>query len=164
MITIKNQRSKIQGYISLHVTEIKNQGYISLHVTEMNDLHRMHCIARHFMHHFTSFYVAFHIISCHNSYISLHILYTSHAYHARRAFRISRTARISCIAPYVASFYVSFHVILSWKFIAYSFMAFLIEERRNGSKWHTLQLSAYQVRCSNQEDKNATWVRHFYKR
>ena len=66
MITINNQQSKIQGYISLHVTEV-------------NDLHY---ISRHFMLHYTSFHVAFHIISCHISHISLHALHVSHTYHA----------------------------------------------------------------------------------
>ena len=162
MITIDNQRSKIQGYISLYVIEIKNSRLhlIACNRNERSALHALH-IARHFMHHCTSFHVAFCIISYHNSYISLHTSHTSHTRHACRAIRSSRTACISCIAPYVASFYVSFHVILSWKFIAYSFIPFRNEERRNGSKWHTLQLSACQVRRSNQEDKNATWVRHF---
>ena len=117
---VNNQQSKIQDYISLHVTEI-------------NDLHYMH-IARHFMHHFTSFYVTFYIISCHISYISLHISHTSHTCHACHAIRISQTARISCIAPYIKSFSVSFHVISSWKFIAYSSMTFRIEERRKRVK------------------------------
>ena len=148
MITINNQRSKIQGYISLHVTEIKNSRLhlvacnrnqnsrlhlIACNRNERSVLHALH-MARHFMHHFTSFHVAFRIISCHTSYISSHISHTSHTHHACRALRISRTARISHIAPYVASFYVSFHVILSWKFIAYSFIPFRSEESRKRVK------------------------------
>ena len=114
MITINNQRSKIQGYISLHVTEIKNSRLhlVACNRNERSTLHALH-IARHFMHHFTSFYVAFCIISCHISYISLHKSHTSHTHHACRAFRISRTARISCIALYVASFYVlAYHFVM----------------------------------------------------
>ena len=135
MITINNQRSKIQGYISLHVTEIKNSRLhlIACNRNERSASHALH-IARHFMHHFTSFHVAFRIISCHISYISLYISYTSHTRHACRAIRISRTARISCIAAYVASFYVSFHVNLSWKFISHSFIPFRSEESRNRVK------------------------------
>ena len=101
---------------------IKNQGYISLHVTKIND---SHC---------TSFHVAFHVISCYISHTSLYALHASHTCHACRAFRISRIARIPCIAPHSASFYVSFYVILSWKFIAYSFIPFRIKERRNRVK------------------------------
>ena len=85
---------------------------VACNQNERSALHALH-IARHFMHHFTSFHVTFCIISCHISYISLHISHASHTCHACRAIRISRTARISCIAPYVVSFYVSFHVILS---------------------------------------------------
>ena len=62
MIIINNQRSKIQGYISLHVTEIKN---LRLHLVVCNRnqrsaSHALHT-ARHFMHHFTSFHVVFRI-------------------------------------------------------------------------------------------------------
>ena len=135
MITINNQRSKIQDYISLYVIEIKNSRLhlIACNRNKRSASHALHT-ARHFMHHFTSFYVAFRIISCHISYISSHISHTSHTRHACRAIRISRTTRISCIAPYVTSFYVSFHVILSWKFIAHSFISFRSEERRNRVK------------------------------
>ena len=113
----------------------QNQGYISLHVTEINDLHSMSFhVARHFMLYFTSFHVAFHIILCHISYISLHTFHALNACHACRAFRISRTVRISCITAYVASFYVSFYIILSWKFILHSFIPFRSEESRNRVK------------------------------
>ena len=128
----KNQRSKIQGYISLHVTEIKNSR-LHLVAFNRNQQSALHT-ARHFMHHFTSFYVAFCIISCHISYISSHTSHASHTRHACRALRISRTARISCIAPYVASFYVSFHIIFSWNFISYSFIPFRSEKSRKRVK------------------------------
>ena len=130
MITIKNQ-----GYISLYVTEIK-KSRLHLVACNRNERSALHCthIARHFMWHFTLFYAAFHIISCHISYISLHTLHASHAYHACRAFRISRTARISCIAPYVTSFYVSFHIISSWNFISHLFISFRSEESRKRIK------------------------------
>ena len=140
MITINNQRSKIQGYISLHVTEIKNSRLhlVACNRNQRSALHAFHVIshiiARHFMHHCTSFHVVFHIISYHISYILSHASHTLHARHACRAICISRTAHISCIAAYVASFYVSFHVILSWKFIAYSFIPFRSEECRKQVK------------------------------
>ena len=132
---INNQRSKIQDYVSLYVIEIKNSRLhlVACNRNQRSALHALH-IAHHFMHHFTSFHVAFRIISCHISYILLYASYTSHTRHACRALRISRTTRISCIAPYVTSFYVSFYVISSWKFIAYSFMTFRIEERRKRVK------------------------------
>ena len=132
-IKINNQQSKIQGYISLHVTEIKNSRLhlVACNRNERSALHALH-IARHFMHHFTSFHVAFRIISYHTSYISLYASHTSHTRHACHAFRISQTARISCITAYVTSFYVSFHIIFSWNFIAHSFIPFRSEESR---KW-----------------------------
>ena len=136
MITINNQRSKIQGYISLHVTEIKNSRLhlVACNRNERSAFHIITHIARHFMHHFTSFHVAFCIISCHVSYISLYISYTSHTHHACRALRISWTAHISGIATYVASFYVSFYVIFSWNFITHSFIPFRSEESRKRVK------------------------------
>ena len=59
------------------------------------------CISRHFMSHFMS-----------------HCMHFTHIVHF-----------IHCM--HITSFYVSFHVILSWKFIAWSFIPFSIEERRN---------------------------------
>ena len=97
MITINDQRSKIQVYISLHVTKIKIQGYISLHVTEMNDLH---CT------HFTSFHVAFCIISCHNSHILLHASHTLHAY--RTTFHASFHVISYCISHHFMSYFIHF--------------------------------------------------------
>ena len=128
-------RSKIQGYISLHVTEIKNSRLhlIACNRNERSALHALH-IAHHFMHHFTSFHVSFYIISHRISYISSYTSHTSHTHHACRALRISRTARILCIAPYIASFYVSFHIIFSWNFISHSFIPFRNEESRNWVK------------------------------
>ena len=124
-----NQQSK---------STIKNSRLHPLHVTKINDLHCMHFtsfhVAHHFMLYFMSFHVVFHIISHCISYISLYTSHASHVHHTCRAFRIARTACISCIAPHITSFYVSFHVILSWKFIAYSFIPFRSEERRKQVK------------------------------
>ena len=126
---------KNQDYIPLYVIEIKESRLhlIACNRNERSASHALHT-ARHFMHHFTSFHVAFLIISCHISYISLYISHTSHTRHACRALRISRTVRISCIALYVASFYVSFRIISSWKFIAYSFIPSTSEESRKQVK------------------------------
>ena len=82
MITINNQRSKIQGYISLHVTEIKNSR-LHLVACNRNERSALH-IARHFMHHFTSFHVSFYVISC---CISLHFM----------SYFIHFIAHITCI-------------------------------------------------------------------
>ena len=153
MIIINNQKSRLHLIVC---NRNKNQGYISLHVTEINDLHCMHCthIARHFMHHFTSFHVAFRIISCHISYISLYASHTSHAYHTCRVFREQR------------AFHALHH---TSRHFMYHFMSFChensyythsyhlgVKREENRSKHHTLQLSACQVRRSIQEDKNAT--------
>ena len=104
MITINNQRSKIQGYISLYVTEIKIQGYISLHVIEITDLH---CT-----YHFTSFHVALHVISC---CISHHFM--SHFIHfIVRITRIAHMSRMSRILHFMNSVHfthwTAYHVIL----------------------------------------------------
>ena len=104
-------RSKINNQKSrLHLVACNRNQRFAFHVI-------LCYISRHFMSHFTYFIIR---ITC-----------IAHMCHACRAFRMSRTARISCIAPHIASFYISFHVISSWKFRAYSFMAFRIEERRN---------------------------------
>ena len=108
---IKNNMIKLWSQsmiknLRLHLVACYRNQWFALHVISCS-------ITRHFMHHFTSFYVTFCIISCHISYISSYTSHTSHAHHACRAFRISPTARISCIAPYIASFYVSFHIMLS---------------------------------------------------
>ena len=58
MITINNQQSKIQGYISLHVTEIKNS---RLHLIACNRNERS---ALHALQHRTSFHASFHVILC----------------------------------------------------------------------------------------------------
>ena len=131
--TINDQNSR------LHLVACNRNKKSRLHLVacnrnERSALHALHCIARHFMYHFTSFYVVFCIISCHISYISSHVSHASHTRHACRAIRISRTARISCIAPYVASFYVSFHIIFLWNFISHSFIPFRSEESRNRVK------------------------------
>ena len=127
---IKNNMIKLWSQSMINDQKLRLH-LVACNRNERSALHALH-IARHFMHYFTSFHVAFCIISCHILYISLHISHTSHTRHTCRAFRISQTACISCIAPYVASFYVSFHVISLWKFIAYSFIPFRSEESR---KW-----------------------------
>ena len=72
-----------------HNQQSKIQGYISLHVTEMNDLHFMH---------FTSFaFHAFHVISC----CILHHFMSHFIYfiaHITCITRMSRTSRISHFA------------------------------------------------------------------
>ena len=124
--------------------KIKNQGYISLHVTEIKELHCMYFtlfhvfriisrISHHFILYFISFNI-FYVILCYISHILLYTSHASHTYHACRAFRISWTVHISCIALYFTSFYMSFHVISSWKFISHSFISFRSEERRKRVK------------------------------
>ena len=130
--TINDRKSRLH-LIVCNRNQNSRLHLIACNRNERSASHASHT-ARHFMHHFTSFHVVFYIISCHISYILLHALHASHACHACRAFRISRTARISCIAPYITSFYVSFHVIFSWKFIAYSFIPFRSEESRKRVK------------------------------
>ena len=145
MITIKDQRSKIQDYISLYVTEI-------------NDLHCMHyilhviscIISPHFMSHFTSFHVIFHTFHCTYHTHRTHITHVAHyAFREQRAFH--------------ALHHTSRHFISFFHEISYHTHSYHLGVKRveNGSKRHTLQLSATWVGHSIQEDKNATWVRHF---
>ena len=167
MIIINNQRSMIKNS-RLHL--------VACNRNQRSTLHDITRIARHFIHHFTSFHVAFCIISCHTSYISLHASHSSHTHHACRVFCILRIARISCIAPHFTSFYVSFHVILSWKFIAYSFMPFCIEEKEKGQnaklfnrappEWGVLikRIKTPPDWGVFTNDKNATSSRHFISR
>ena len=149
-----------QGYISLHVIKINELHFtsfyvifyvISCYISRHFMFHFTHfivhiaCIAHisrmsrishcTYIVHFMPFHVIFHVISCCILHISLYALHTSHACHtchACRVIRISWTTCILCITLYVASFYVSFHVISSWKLIAYSFIPFRSEESR---KW-----------------------------
>ena len=112
MITINNQQSKIQGYISLHVTKIKIQGCISLHVTEMNDLHRMHCIrhvisciiSRHFMLHFTSFHVIFHAFHC--------TYHTHHTRMSRNSHLMNSAHFMHCTIHHVILCVISCHFVM----------------------------------------------------
>ena len=82
---------------------IKNQGYISLHVTEIKDLHYMY---------FTSFYVTFHVILCCISYHFM--LYFTHF--IIRITYIARISRMSHISHFTNSAYcmhcTAYHVIL----------------------------------------------------
>ena len=96
MITINNQRSKIQGYILLHVTEIKNSRLhlVACNRNERSALHALH-IARHFI---ASFYV---ISCCISHHFMLH--FTHFIVRITCIARISRMSRISYFT-YIAHF------------------------------------------------------------
>ena len=144
MITINNQQSKIQGYISLHVTE-------------MNDLHCMHCIShiisciisRHFMLYFTSFHVIFHILYCTHYIHRTHVTHVAHfAFHEQHTFHALHRISRHFMYHFMSFYHENSQHTHSWHSS--------LKREDIGSKRHTLQLSAYQVRRSNQEDKNAT--------
>ena len=125
---------------------IKNQGYISLHVTEIKD---MHCISRHFMLYFTSFHVAYHTFHCTHRMHHTHITHVAHfAFHAHRAFH----------ALHHIAYHFMYHFMSFCHENSYHTHSYHLGEKReeNRSKRHTLQLSTCQVRHSNQEDKNVT--------
>ena len=127
MITINNQRSKIQGYISLYVTE-------------MNDLHCMHCIShvisciisRHFMLHFASFYVIFNTFHCTHHTYRTHVTHVAHyAFREQRAFHaLQHTSR------HFMCHFISFSHEISYHTHSYHLGVKRVEI---GSKWHTLQ-------------------------
>ena len=143
MITINNQRSKIQGYISLHVTEIKNS---RLHLVACNRnqrsashyiaSHVISCIiSRHFMLHFTSFHVIFHIF--HYTYHT-HRTHLTHvaqfAFHEQRAFHaLHHTSR------HFMYHFISFSHEISYHTHSYHLGVKRVE---SGSKRHILKLSA----------------------
>ena len=134
MITINNQRSTI-----------KNQGYISLHVTEINDLHCTHftsfhvafhvisCgISRHFMLHFTSFHVIFHTFHCTHHMHHTHVTYVAHfAFHVHRAFHA-----LHHIARHFMYHFMSFH---HENLFHIHSCHFALKREEIGSKCHTLQ-------------------------
>ena len=129
MITINNQdqRSKIQGCISLHVTEINN-----LHC--MHDaLHVISCIiSRHFMLHFTSFYVTLHTFHCTHHTHRTHITHVAHfAFREQHAFHVlHRILR-----------HFMYHFMSFYHENSYHTHSHHLEVKREeiGSKRHTLQ-------------------------
>ena len=176
----QQSKIKIQGYISLHVTEIKNSRLhlIACNWNERSALHALH-IARHFMHHFTLFHVALHVISCCISrHFMLHFTSFHVAYHTFHCTHYMHRTHVTHVVHFVFREQYAFHALhhTSHHFMCH-FMSFCHENSyhthsyhlgvkrvENRSKRHTLQLSATWVGRSIQEDKNATWVRHFYKR
>ena len=115
------------------------------------------CISRHFMLHLTSFHVTFHTFHCTHYIHRTHVMHIAHfAFHEQRAFHtLHHTSR------HFMCHFISFSHEISYYTHSYHLG---VKREENRSKRHTLQLSTCQVRRSNQEDKNATWVRHFYKR
>ena len=100
MITINNQRSKIQGYISLHVTEIKNLRLqlIACNRNERSALHALHACR-------TSFHASSHVVSC-ITRISCRILHHFMSYFIHfivRITHITRISRMSCISYFANS-------------------------------------------------------------
>ena len=143
MITINNQRSKIQDYISLYVIEIKNS---RLHLIACNRnkrsashariSHVISCIiSRHFMWHFASFHVIFHTFHCTHHTHRTHIMHVAHfAFCEQRAFH----------ALQYTSRHFMYHFISFYHKISYHTHSYHLGVKRveNGSKRHTLQLGA----------------------
>ena len=158
---INDQRSKIQGYISLHVTEIKNSRLhlIACNRNKQSALHRIShviscIISRHFMSHFTSFHVIFHTFHCTYHMHRTHVTHVAlHTFREQRAFHtLHHTSR------HFMCHFISFSHEISYHTHSYHLGVKRVE---SGSKWHTLQLGATWVGRSIQEDKNATLMRHF---
>ena len=125
----------------------------------MNDLHRIShviscIISRHFMLHFASFHAIFHTFHCTNHTHRTHVTHVAqYAFREQRAFHaLHHTSR-----HFMCHFIPFSHEIL-YHTHSYHLGVKRVEIR---SKRHTLQLSATWVGRSNQEDKNATLVRHF---
>ena len=116
MITINNQRSNNQ---QSKINDQKSRLHlVACNRNERSALHALH-IARHFMHHFTSFHVAFRIISCHISYISSYITHIAHTSYMSRNSHFANSAHfmhyrirrvILCVISY--HFLMKFHITL----------------------------------------------------
>ena len=120
MITINNQRSKIQGYISLHVTEIKNS---RLHLVVCNRNERS---ALHVLQHLTSFHASFHVILCCISYhfMSYFIYFIAHITRIAHTSRMSRITYFAnsahfmhCIIRCVILCVISYHFVMKFYII-----------------------------------------------
>ena len=134
----------------MYVIETKIQGCISLHVTEINDLHRMHCIrhvisciqhfisciiSRHFMLHFASFHVIFYTFHYTHHTHCTHVTHVAHfAFREQRAFHaLHHTSR------HFMCHFISFSHKISYHTHSYHLGMKRVEI---GSKRHTLQLGA----------------------
>ena len=74
-----DQRLKIQGYISLYVTEINDLHCMYFTSFAFHALHVISCgISRHFMSHFTSFHVIFHTFHCTHHTHRTHVTHVTH--------------------------------------------------------------------------------------
>ena len=137
MITINNQQSTIKNS-RLHL--------IACNRNELSASHALHT-ARHFMHHFASFHVAFRIISCHISYISLHTSHTLHTSLHRMTSHVIVffTFREQCAfhALHYTLRHFMYHFMSFSHEISYHTHSYHLGVKRveNGSKRHTLQLS-----------------------
>ena len=104
------------------------------------------CISHHFMSYFIHF-IAHHTHRTHVTHVAHYAFREQRAFHA-----LHHTSR------HFMCHFISFCHEISYHTHSYHLGVKRVE---NGSKRHTLQLSATWVGRSIQEDKNATWVRHF---
>ena len=149
MITINNKKSMIKNS-RLHL--------VACNWNQRSALHIISCIIlRHFMSYFTSFHVIFHTFHCTHHTHRTHVTHVAHyAFREQRAFHaLQHTSR------HFMCHFISFFHEISYHTHSYHLG---IKRVEIGSKRHTLQLGATWVGRSIQEDKNATWVRRFYKR
>ena len=106
------------------------------------------------MLHFTSFHVAFHTFHRTHHTHHTHVTHIAHfAFHEQRAFHA-----LHHISRHFMYHFMSFSHEISYHTHSYHLGVKRVEI---GSKRHTLQLSVTWVGRSIQEDKNATWMRHF---
>ena len=118
MITINNQQSKIQDYISLYVTEIKNS---RLHPVACNRNQRS---ALHAFHAYrTSFHASFHDISCciSHHFMSYFIHFITHITCIEHT---SRTSRISHFANSAHFMHRTIHHVILCVISCHFFMKF----------------------------------------
>ena len=141
MIKINDQKSTIKNS-RLHLVACNRNQRSTLHVISC-------IIARHFMSHFTSFHVIFHIFFCTHHTHRTHITHVAHfAFHEQRAFHA-----LHHVSHHFMYHFMSFHHENSQHTHSWHLK---LKREEKGSKRHTLQQSAGRVRRSNQEDKNAT--------
>ena len=155
MITINDQNSRLH-LVACNRNQNSRLHLIACNRNERSALHALHAshvisciILRHFMLYFTSFHVAFNTFHCTHCMHHTHITHVTHfAFHEQRGFQALHHIARHFMYHFMSFYHENSQHTHSWH----------LELKREeiGSKHHTLQQSASQVRRSNQEDKNAT--------
>ena len=116
--------------------KIKNESRLHLVTYNQNQIFTFHiiscCISRHFMLHFTSFHIAFHIFHYTHCTHCMHITHVAHfAFHAHRTFHA---------LPYIARHFMYHFMSFYHENLFHSYSYYLgLKREEIWSKCHTLQ-------------------------